>query len=72
MIGLAGLAAVCEAAAPVPVVAIGGIQTRNVAEPIWAGAVGVAVVSVLFGAPDVREATRTLAAQLQLAVMQQG
>ncbi|KAF5829310.1 Phosphomethylpyrimidine kinase-domain-containing protein [Dunaliella salina] len=65
VIGLPGLAKVCTAAAPVPVVAIGGIQTANALEPLRAGAVGVAVVSVLFGADDVQEATRKLSARLQ-------
>eukprot|EP00967_Tisochrysis_lutea_P155001 scaffold309163_cov17-Tisochrysis_lutea.AAC.1 len=49
VIGLPGLAEVCAAAAPVPVVAIGGIQTANALEPLRAGAVGVAVVSETVG-----------------------
>ena len=42
-IGLDGLAAICEVVA-VPVVAIGGIDAKNAAACIQAGATGVAVV----------------------------
>ncbi len=40
-----------------PLVAIGGITAGNVAEVIWAGADGVAVISAVAGAPDPRAAT---------------
>ena len=53
-IGLAGLAAICEAVS-VPVVAIGGIDASNAADCLAAGAAGVAVIRA---APDVR-AVRT-------------
>jgi thiamine-phosphate pyrophosphorylase len=42
-LGLAGLAAVCDAVA-VPVVAIGGVDASNAADCIRAGAAGVAVI----------------------------
>ena len=58
--GLAGLAAV-RAATSLPIVAIGGIGADNAAEVIAAGADGVAVVSAICAAPDVAQATRTLA-----------
>lgn len=41
-----------------PVVAIGGITLDNAPQLIAAGADGVAVISALFGAPDIRAAAR--------------
>ena len=43
-----------------PVVAIGGIDARNAAEIARAGAGGIAVVSAILGAPDVRRAAQEL------------
>lgn len=45
-----------------PLVAIGGIGQDNVQEVVAAGADAVAVISALFGAPDVAAATRALQA----------
>src|SRR5262245_33559543 len=45
----------------VPVFAIGGITIANVQQIIDAGADGIAVVSGVFGAPDVEAASRALA-----------
>ncbi len=58
-IGLEGLAAVARAVR-VPVVAIGGITPENAAATISAGAVGVAVISAIVGAPDPLAAARQL------------
>jgi thiamine-phosphate pyrophosphorylase len=44
-----------------PIVAIGGIDARNAAALIEAGADAVAVVSAVFDAPDVRAAARGIA-----------
>lgn len=55
-IGLDGLKRVCDAI-HIPVVAIGGIKHTNAGSCIEAGAKGVAVVSAIFGADDVKEAT---------------
>jgi thiamine-phosphate pyrophosphorylase len=41
-----------------PLIAIGGITLSNVAEVIQAGAAGVAVVSAIVAADDVRDASR--------------
>jgi thiamine-phosphate pyrophosphorylase len=46
----------------VPVVAIGGITAANAAPLIAAGADAVAVISAVFDAPDVKAASRALAA----------
>lgn len=57
-----GLAAISEAKrlSCLPVAAIGGITTANAAEAVAAGADMLAVISSLFGAPDVVAAARDL------------
>jgi thiamine-phosphate pyrophosphorylase len=45
----------------IPCVGIGGISAENAADVIAAGAAGVAVVSAIFGAPDVLKSARSLA-----------
>ncbi len=54
------LAAAVVAAAPHPIVAIGGIDTGNAAEVIAAGAAGIAVISAVANADDPVAATRAL------------
>lgn len=54
-IALQTIADIC-ASVPIPVVAIGGIQQRNVRQLAGTGISGVAVVSALFGAPSVTRA----------------
>jgi len=51
----------------IPVIAIGGINHKNVEEVIRAGADGVAVVSAIVGAEDIVEATRSLLAKIRQA-----
>ncbi|REF35272.1 thiamine phosphate synthase [Thermasporomyces composti] len=58
-IGLRGLAEVC-AAAPLPCVAIGGIDASSAGAVRAVGAAGVAVVSAICGQPDPMAAARTL------------
>lgn len=53
------LAAIC-ASVTIPAVAIGGITRDNLSQLAGCGAVGAAVVSALFGAPDVRAAAQEL------------
>ena len=53
------LRAICESVS-IPVVAIGGIHAGNVPALAHSGIAGVAVVSALFGAPDVAAAAREL------------
>jgi thiamine-phosphate pyrophosphorylase len=45
----------------IPVLAIGGIKTENAGAVVRAGADGVAVISAVAGAPEIREASRALA-----------
>ncbi len=60
-IGMAGLAAIV-AAAPCPVVAIGGVTAGDAVAVRAAGAVGMAVVSAVTRAADPEAATRALVA----------
>lgn len=57
-VGLAALAAFCEAARPRPVFALGGVTPARVADCRAAGAYGVAVLSGILTAESVEEATR--------------
>jgi len=59
VIGLEGLRSIVKAV-KIPVVAIGGITESNVLDVMETGVVGVAVISAVMGAPDVREATTRL------------
>lgn len=60
-LGLEGLRRIKEKT-KIPVVAIGGINLNNAREVIEAGADGVAVISVLSGAKDIRQAAVELKA----------
>lgn len=70
-IGLEGLAAIARVST-VPVVAIGGINAGNAAEVIRAGALGIAVVSAVVSAEDVRAAARELRRIVEEARQKQG
>jgi thiamine-phosphate pyrophosphorylase len=59
-LGTAGFRDLARRAPGVPVIGIGGISAQNAAEVIRAGAAGVAVISAIFGAPDVKRATREI------------
>ena len=50
-----------RAAVRIPVIAIGGIGKENAGDIIDAGGDGIAVISSVVGAPDIREAARTMA-----------
>jgi thiamine-phosphate pyrophosphorylase len=58
-VGIEGLRAMASAVS-IPVVAIGGVNQRNAADMMEAGAAGIAVVSAIVGAEDVAAATRAL------------
>jgi len=58
---------VSRAAAPVPVIGIGGIGPGGAAPVIAAGGCGVAVISSVVNAPDPGAATRTLLAEIAAA-----
>ena len=55
------LKAICQAVS-IPVVAIGGISRDNVARLAGSGIRGVAVISAIYGAADIRSASRELKA----------
>jgi len=57
-VGIAELRATLAAAAPRPVLGIGGITAAEVPELRAAGAAGVAVIRAILGAPDPGAATR--------------
>lgn len=53
------LKAICEAV-DIPVIAIGGISKENVLELSGSGICGIAVISAIFGQPDIEDAARQL------------
>jgi len=69
-----GLGALAEAvgAAPVPVVAVGGVRPQRVAACMETGAYGVAVVSGVFGATEPADALRRYGQELSLASTKRG
>lgn len=69
-----GPAAIAEIkrAAGLPAVGIGGISVHNAAEVIQNGADGVAVISAVVGARDVRQATAALAIVVEEAKLRHG
>jgi thiamine-phosphate pyrophosphorylase len=54
-------------AVDLPIVAIGGINVHNAADAILHGADGVAVISAVVSAPDIRQATQSLLAVVEEA-----
>lgn len=58
-VGLERLREICHAVA-IPVIAIGGINRRNVRDVIGAGAAGIAVISAVVASPDITAAARDL------------
>jgi thiazole tautomerase (transcriptional regulator TenI) len=68
-LGVAGFAAIA-AAAPCPVLAIGGITPERVADVVRAGAHGVAVIGAIVEADDPRAAAHALRAALDCALRQ--
>jgi thiamine-phosphate pyrophosphorylase len=69
-IGLDGMGALIGRLPDLPVCAIAGIDHRNAAEVIAAGADGVAVISDIFMADDVEAATRRLRGIVDAALAQ--
>jgi len=62
--GIDGLRQVRKAVT-LPVIAIGGINYGNLDEVLRAGADGVAVISAVLAAPDLREAARAMIGRIQ-------
>ncbi len=54
---------ICEAVT-IPVIAIGGITEQNVMELAGSGICGVAVISAIFGQPEIESATKRLKASV--------
>lgn len=52
----------------IPVVSIGGVTAGNAAATLREGAVGVAVISAIFGRSDVEEAARELREAVEKAL----
>lgn len=65
--GLAALAEAVRIVAPLPVIAIGGIDATRAGEAIRAGAAGLAVISAVAAAADPAAATRALVARIEEA-----
>lgn len=63
-VDFATLRAICQAV-QIPVVAIGGITADNMSALQNSGIIGVAVISAIFGQPDVKVAAEQLSAQWQ-------
>ena len=66
-VSLDTLRAICQAVS-IPVVAIGGIGVHNVEQLLGSGICGVAVISAIFAAKDIRAATVELKARTLRAV----
>ncbi len=62
---------ICDAV-DIPVVAIGGVSTSNIAQLAGSGVDGVAVVSALFAAADIGAATRELLEKSKIMVASHG
>ena len=56
------LKAICEAVS-IPVIAIGGISVNNVSELAGSGIVGIAVISAIYAAGDIKKAAEDLKAE---------
>jgi thiamine-phosphate pyrophosphorylase len=63
VVGIEGLRAI-RALTSLPVFAIGGITAENVGEAMQAGANGVAVISAILKAPDIKQAVSDFLAQM--------
>ena len=63
-----GLSEIRSAAAQasIPILAVGGIGSERIREVIQNGAKGVAVISAILGAANIREATETMLRELQI------
>ncbi|MBN2054394.1 thiamine phosphate synthase [bacterium] len=64
VLGVGMVREIAAAVAPIPVVAIGGINTGNAAAVIRAGAAGLAVVSAVVASDDIEGACRDLLAEV--------
>ncbi|OQW49242.1 MAG: thiamine phosphate synthase [Nitrospira sp. HN-bin3] len=67
IVGLAGLKAV-RPLTPLPIFAIGGITLERVEDVISAGANGVAVISAILQAPDIRQTVSDFVARLSSSI----
>ncbi len=61
------LKAICEAVS-IPVIAIGGISSENVKELAGSGIVGIAVISAIYAAKDIKKAAEELKSETKRAL----
>ncbi len=66
-VGVRRIQEVCDAIS-IPVVGIGGIDAENAADVVYAGAAGVAVISSVVAADDIRDATQRLRRAVESAL----
>lgn len=50
----------------IPIFALGGIRGRNIGHVLWAGAYGVAMISTIFGAEDIKKASKNISEMIQI------
>ncbi|HUI45881.1 MAG TPA: thiamine phosphate synthase [Nitrospirota bacterium] len=50
----------------IPIFALGGIHGRNIGHVLWSGAYGVAMISAIFGAEDIKKKAKNITEMIQI------